>query len=144
MQRVERSAEIIAPPDAVFAYVADLDNLPAWLVGVRSARRTSEGQLGVGSSAAIVRELMGQRIEADLRITAYEPPARVSVESEVSGVRVVIDIAAAPNQTGTTLTMTITLRAGGLTAFMEPMLAAAAAGDLEASLARLQERFAAP
>ena len=33
MQRVERSARIGAPPEAVFAYLADLDNLAEWQMG---------------------------------------------------------------------------------------------------------------
>src|SRR5688572_12479851 len=77
MQRVERTATFAAPPAEVFAYLSDLDRLSEWQTGVVDARRTSEGPLGVGATATVTRELMGQRIVAPLTITAYEPDRRL-------------------------------------------------------------------
>ena len=37
MKRVEHSARIAAPPDALFAYLADLDKLDEWMAGIVSA-----------------------------------------------------------------------------------------------------------
>ena len=65
MQRVERSARIGAPPETVFAYLADLGNLAEWQIGVVSAEQTSEGRIGVGATAQVVR------------VTPYGATARV-------------------------------------------------------------------
>ncbi len=143
MQRVERSARVPAPLAEVFAYVSDLDNLGEWQSGVSSARRTSEGEMGVGETAHITREMMGQRIEAPLTVTAYEPPNHLAIESEVSGVRALalLDLASADDGAATDLTFAMEIRGSLLTSFMEPMIASAARGDLEASLERVRSRF---
>ena len=140
MQRVERTARIAAPPADVFAYVADLDNLPEWQAGITSARRTSDGPLGVGATADIRRELMGQAMEATLTVTEHDPPHRLAVGSEVSGVKAsaAFDFAPADGSKATDLTFSMEIRGSMLTSFMEPMIASAAAGDIEASLARLE------
>lgn len=143
MQRVERSAVVAAPPDEVFAFVSELDNLPDWQTGIVSVRRTSEGPVAVGATAVVVRELMGQRIEAPLKVTAYEPSRRLTVQGVVSGVVATATVDLAPHGQETALTFAMEISASGFTAFMEPMIAAAAATDLEASLGRLQQRFAA-
>jgi carbon monoxide dehydrogenase subunit G len=144
MKRVERQAVIDAPPAEVFAYLANLDNLSEWQMGVTSARRTSEGDMGVGGTAIVVRELMGQRIEAPLTITEYDPPRRLAIGSEVSGVKAdgILDLAAIDNGATTELSFAMENRGSMLTRFMEPMIASAAGGDIDASLQRLKQRFA--
>lgn len=143
MQRVERSATLPAPPDEVFAYLSDLDRLPEWQAGVVDARRTSDGPPAVGATATVTRELMGERIVAPLTITAYEPPGRLAIGTEVSGVRVAATLELAPTADGsaTDVGFTMEIHASGFTRFMEPMIAGAAGGDIEASLARLAARF---
>ena len=143
MQRVERTARIAAPPDEVFAYVSNLDNMAEWQTGVTSARRTSAGDLGVGATAQVTRELMGQRLEAPLTVTAYEPPHRLGIGSEVSGVKAAatMDLAPADDGAATDLTFAMEIRGSMLTSFMEPMIASAAGGDIEASLERVRARF---
>ena len=144
MQRVERSAVIAAPPAEVFAYLSDLDNLSEWQMGITSARRTSEGEMGVGATALVARELMGQVIEATLTVTEYEPPRRIAIGSEVSGVRVLgtLDLTPAGDGDTTELGFAMEIRGSLLTMFMEPMIAGAAGGDIDASLERLKRRFA--
>lgn len=145
MQRVERSAVIGAPPAEVFAYLSDLDNLAEWQTGVTSARRTTDGEMRVGATALVTRELMGQRMEAPLTVTDYDPPSRLAIGSEVSGVKAHATLDLEPTEEGsaTNLTFAMEIRGSMLTTFMEPMIASAAGGDLDASLTRLRERFAA-
>lgn len=145
MQRVERSAVIGARPEEVFAFIADLENLPAWQTGIVSARQTSEGPVARGSTALVVRELMGQRIEAPLEVTEFTPPSRLTVASSVGGVRATatLDVRQdAESVDDSQVTFAMELRGSGFTAFMEPVIARTAAGELEVSLERLRERFA--
>ena len=143
MQRVERSIRIPAPPADVFAYLSELDNLAEWQAGVTSARRTSGEELGVGAAAVVTRELMGQRIDAPLTVTEYDPPRRLGIASEVSGVKAkgILDLDEADDGRATDLTFAMEIRGSLLTSFMEPMIASAAGGDIEASLERLRGRF---
>lgn len=146
MQRVERTARIPAPPDEVFAYLADLDNVADWQSGVTSAQRTSPGEMGVGATAQVTRQLGGQRITAPLTVTAYDPPRHLGIASQVSGVKAdaTLDLVPADDGAATDLAFAMEIRGSGLTSFMEPMIAGAARGDIETSLARIQQRFAPP
>ncbi len=143
MQRVERRARIEASPEDVFAYVADLERLAEWQAGVVSATRTSTGEMGVGATALVTRELMGQRIEAPLTVSDFAPPTRLAVESEVSGVSALATLELEAADEATDLVFAMEIRGSMLTAFMEPMIASAAGGDIETSLARVQAHFAA-
>jgi carbon monoxide dehydrogenase subunit G len=143
MQRVERTARIGASPAAVFAYLSDLDNLAEWQMGVVSATQTSEGEMGRGSTARVVRELMGQRVEAPLTVTEYDAPHRLVIGSEVSGVKAVAALDLAEAGDATDLRFAMEIRGSLLTSFMEPMIARAAEGDIDASLARVKARFEA-
>lgn len=142
MKRVERSARIGAPPEEVFAYIANLDNVADWQTGVVSAERTSPGEMGPGATARVVREVMGQRVVAPLRITEYEPPRRLVIGSEVSGVRALAQLDLAPaGEHATDLRFAMEIRGSLLTSFMEPMIANAAGSDIDVSLERVQRRF---
>ena len=141
MKRVERTARISAPPDQVFAFIADLDNLASWMTGVVSVD-AGPGQVGVGSTARIVRELMGSRVEAPLTVTAYDPPARLAIDSEVSGVRAGAELQLSADETSTVLRFAMEIRGSGMTRFMEPMIASAAGGEIDESIRRIQQRFA--
>jgi uncharacterized membrane protein len=146
VQRVERSAVIGARAEDVFVFIADLENLPAWQTGIVSARRTSEGPVARGSTALVVRELMGQRIEAPLEVTEFQLPGRLTVASSVGGVRATATLDVRPSVAGvdtSQVTFAMELRGSGFTAFMEPVIARTAAGELEASLQRLRDHFAA-
>jgi carbon monoxide dehydrogenase subunit G len=144
MKRVERTARIGAPPDDLFAYLADLDNLDEWMAGIVSAEVTSGSELGVGSTARVVRALGGQQVEAELTVDAYDPPDRLVISSEVSAVRVTasLDLAAADGE-ATDLRFAMEIRGSMLTRFMEPMIAGAAGGEIDATLERLRARFVA-
>lgn len=144
VQRVEGSTRIPAPPGEVFSYLADLDNVADWQGGVTAARRTTDGPMGVGSTATVTRQLMGQRLEAPLTVNEYEPPRRIGIGSEVSGVKAqaTLDLVPADDGRATDLAFAMEIRGSGLTSFMEPMIASAAKGDIEASLQRVRARFA--
>lgn len=143
MQRVERTARIPAPPSEVFAYLSDLANLAEWQSGIVSAERVDAGPMRAGSSARVIRELMGQRLSVPLTVTDYEPPGRLGIASQVSGVSAaaMLQLTPADGEAATELSFAVEIRGSGMTGFMEPMIASAAKGDIEASLERLQSRF---
>jgi carbon monoxide dehydrogenase subunit G len=142
MKRIERRARVDAPPEELFAYLSDLANLPEWQSGIVSAEITSGDELGVGTTARVVRDLMGQRIEAPMTVTAYEPPSRLAIRSEVSGVKATAELDLAPaDGAATDLAFAMEIRGSFITSFMEPMIAGAAGGEIDASIARIQGRF---
>ena len=142
MKRIERRARVDAPPEELFAYLSDLANLPEWQSGIVSAEITSGDELGVGTTARVVRDLMGQRIEAPMTVTAYEPPSRLAIRSEVSGVKATAELDLTPaDGAATDLVFAMEIRGSFITSFMEPMIAGAAGGEIDATIARIQGRF---
>jgi uncharacterized protein YndB with AHSA1/START domain len=144
MQRVEGRTRLAASPEEVFTYVSDLDNLAEWQGGVTAAHRTSDGPMRTGATAEVTRAMMNQRIVAPLLVTEYDPPRRLAIASKVSGVEAdaTLDLTPADDGATTDLAFAMEIRGSGLTSFMEPMIAGAARGDIEASLERLRARFA--
>jgi uncharacterized protein YndB with AHSA1/START domain len=139
MRSVEASQTISAPPDAVFAFVADLANLPRWQSGIVSAEQRSPDPVGVGSTAHVVRELLGQRLAVDVTVTDYQPGRRLALVSAASGIGVAATLELEPAATGTLIRFAMEIRAQNL--FMAPLegaVAGAAASDLDTSLAQLK------
>jgi uncharacterized protein YndB with AHSA1/START domain len=143
MKRAERTATVGAPPAELFAYLADLDNLDEWMAGLVSAEVTSPGELGAGSTARVVRALGSQQVAALLTVAEYEPPRRLVITSEVSGVGVAasLDLEPAAGE-ATDLRFAMEIRGSMLTRFMEPMIAGAAGGEIDVTLERIRSRFA--
>jgi carbon monoxide dehydrogenase subunit G len=147
MQRVERTAVVDAPPDELFAYLSDLDRLAEWQSGVVSVQRTSSGPIDTGATAHLVRDLAGQRVEAPLTVSVYEPPRRLVIDTEASGIRASAGftlVAADGSPASTALTFAMEVRGSFMTRFLEGMIASAASSEIETSLARLRDRFASP
>ena len=143
MQRIERTARIETSPETLFEFIANLEKLPEWQSGVIDARPQGDGVLRKGAVALVTRDLMGQHITAPLTVTELEPPRRLGIASEVSGVKAsgVLDLAPTDDGTATDLTFAMEIRGSFITSFMEPMIASAAKGEVDASLERLRRRF---
>lgn len=145
MQRAESTTVVPASAEQLFDFLADPANLPDWQTGILSAELTSTGPIGVGSTARIVRALMGQRINADLALTVYDRPHRLVLVSEVSGVTAEATLGLTPRGAATELSFAITFTAQSL--FMAPfegMAAGAATADIAGSMARLAAHFSKP
>jgi carbon monoxide dehydrogenase subunit G len=143
MKRVERVATIATPPDELFAYLADLENLNEWMAGIVSAQVTSPGDIGVGTTARVVRALGSQSVEAQLTVDEYDPPRHIVIGSEVSGVRIAASLDLQPSDGDMTeLQFAMEIRGSMLTRFMEPMIAGAAGGEIDVTLERIRARFA--
>ena len=73
MARMEIGVVINCPIEEVCAYLNDVRNWPKWRSDVLEAEQTSEGPVGVGTTVRLVQQWMGQRSEAILEVTEYEP-----------------------------------------------------------------------
>jgi uncharacterized protein YndB with AHSA1/START domain len=83
MTRFQQSVVINRPLEQVFAFVSDLENDPQWTPGA-VMRRTSQGQLGVGTTFQQRDRFMGRRMDLSLEVTDYEPPHRIGLRT-ISG-----------------------------------------------------------
>lgn len=72
--RLESAVEMQADAGVVFAVLSTPERLPEWNASVASAQRVGDGPIGVGSRAIFAGRFMGQVLESETRVVAYEPP----------------------------------------------------------------------
>jgi uncharacterized protein YndB with AHSA1/START domain len=72
MASASSSVTINKPVDQVFSYVVDVANHPSWQAGILEARVTPDGPVGVGSTYHYTTEVMGNRMETQMQVTAFE------------------------------------------------------------------------
>ncbi len=82
--RAELTIEIARAPEDVFAYLANVSNLPAWQSGVRSAELVDGGEPAAGARLVESRTLLGKELRTTLEISECEPP-RVFALRAVAG-----------------------------------------------------------
>jgi uncharacterized protein YndB with AHSA1/START domain len=86
MPSAEREVTIARPIAEVFAFVADGLNAPRWRPGVLDISLVSGTGIGAVYKQG-VKGPGGRRIDADYRVTAYEPNRRLSFEAIAGPVR---------------------------------------------------------
>jgi uncharacterized membrane protein len=86
MPSAKHEVTITRPVAEVFAFVADGLNAPRWRPGVVDVASVSGAGLGAVYKQG-VKGPGGRRIDADYRITAYEPNRRLAFEAIAGPVR---------------------------------------------------------
>jgi carbon monoxide dehydrogenase subunit G len=134
--RYHRSIEIARPPEVVFAFVTDLDNLPRWQPSVRAVRW--EGELHDGSEFEETREMLGRRARSRLEVTALEPSREFSIRVIEGPVPLTVRHVLEPAAGGTRLTLEAEGEAGGLMRLAAPFAERAAGRQASQDLQRLK------
>src|SRR5579864_760116 len=81
MIKVIDSVVIDRPIDEVWSFMSDLPNAHTW--GLWSeATQTSDGAVGLGTTYRSAERGLGLKIVASLRITAWDPPNKMTFWSE--------------------------------------------------------------
>ena len=137
MFRYRRTIEIARPPDDVFAFVADLDNLPRWQPSVREVEW--DDPLEEGATFAETRELLGRRARSRLEVTVLEPPRELTIRVVEGPVPLTVRHLLEPSDRGTLLTLEAEGEAGGLMRLAAPIAEPAAARQAASDLERLKQ-----
>ena len=123
----ERTVIVGRPVEEVFALVSDVQNDPRWHTTVLSAVKTSEGPIGLGSSADIVYKGLGKH-DMHAVVVEFESPRRVIIEATFVrlrgiGARVLgaprLGFSLEPVETGTRLTRTVEFQPSGVFRLLE-------------------------
>jgi carbon monoxide dehydrogenase subunit G len=141
MTKLHERIETSLPIDDAFAFVADFANASRWDPGVATSRRVDEGPVGLGARYDLGIRLRGRIAPMEYRITTYEPPTRVVLTGEGSGVSAVDEIVFAATPTGTAIDYTADIRLGGWMRLVQPFaggafrkIASDALGGMQAAL----------
>ena len=143
MAKTERSTDIAKPPDEVFPYLFEEDKVPRWTTGLDGYERLDDGPLGKGARFRQRLEVSGQRIDAELEVTAYDPPRRAETRTEIRGIDVISTYELAPVGGGTRLTQSVEAKGGGLKGrVLIPVIQPHLERKLDADLAALRALLA--
>jgi carbon monoxide dehydrogenase subunit G len=99
---------IARPPEDVFAFLADLENLPRWNYAIQQTRKVTPGPLAVGTRYHQVRTVP-TRQEESLEVVDLEHGRRLIVEGTLSMLPARLEYDLVPQGGGTVVTNTVEL-----------------------------------
>ena len=134
--RLDAAIDLRATAEAVFVVLSDPLRLPEWNASIVSARRIDEEPIGLHSRAVFAGRFMGQSLESETEVIAFDPP-RLFATRAIRGPKVHTQFTLEPQ--GDVVRLTVRLSGdvpggvlGGMVA--ERLLGA----DLQRSLERLR------
>lgn len=86
MPVVEESVFIARPPQDVFDFIIETENIPVWDVSIIKAEQVGTGPVGLGTRSRGTSKIMGRRFDWTTETTEFEPPKRIintSVEGQI-------------------------------------------------------------
>jgi uncharacterized protein YndB with AHSA1/START domain len=83
VERVTRTLSIAAPIERVFGLLSSPEQTPRWLVGVRSVKVVTPGEIHVGSETLSRVDALGRTWDARGRCVTLEPPNRIVIETHM-------------------------------------------------------------
>ena len=148
MIELDETTRIDRPPSDVFARLAEPEAYGAWLPGIRSIRRMTDGPVGLGAPVAIEFASPAGPIRATGAITDYELDRAIGLSAEAPQLRFAVRFDLAPTDAGpvaasggaTDVRLHLRLELKGGLRFAEGMVARQAKTELPAALARLRAR----
>jgi uncharacterized protein YndB with AHSA1/START domain len=146
--KFQKETTINAPPDAVFAYIADISRHPEWGTFKMSVEKASDGAIGVGTRYKHVGRQMGAESRDEVVVTEYEPPQRLVYESDNKDGHFRHTFELSADQAGTHVSKTFDLqKTGFLMKLFTPVILVLAprqqCRDLERIKARIEQSAAA-
>ena len=116
------STTIDRPPATVFAWLADLEQLPRWEQSFAEVRRESPEPVGVGARYWC-RRTQPTKAETHMAVAVYEPERRLMVESDWAGfIKPAFGYEVEPAGDGTRVTLIGRPKLRGVGLLMLPMI----------------------
>lgn len=135
------SIRIERPADQVFAYLAEMSNNPVWQSGMVSCEWTSEPPVGVGSTYAQEARFMGRPVRTTFRVTAYDPPRHIRIESIISDFPIQVSRTVEPDGDGCVVRAQVTGGPTGVMGLLMPLMAPLAKRSIRRDYAALKAQL---
>ncbi|HEX2069451.1 MAG TPA: SRPBCC family protein [Actinomycetota bacterium] len=139
MARVRGSIQIDRPVEEVYSFAVRPENVPLWSAVPLQARKTSEGPVGIGTTASFVNTFLGRRVKADFEVIEFEPNVRFCSRTTSAPFPVRNTMTFERVGAGTRMTQTIEAESGGFFRVAEPVLHLVGERELRKSLANLKD-----
>jgi uncharacterized protein YndB with AHSA1/START domain len=137
--KVESTVLIHRPAAEVFAFATDWDKYPMWESDVLEMRQLSPGPTGVGTTFRHVARFMGQRLEIEGVVTAYEPGRRICFKTTKASFPFSACQTFHEEDGATRATYTFEAELGGLLRLLQPLTLRMSRRTLEANYVRLKD-----
>ena len=125
MTKLHERIQTTLPIEETFAFIADFANSSRWDPGVATSERIDAGPVALGARYDLGVRMRGKVAPMEYRITTFEPPTRVILTGEGSGVSAVDEIKFEKTATGTTIDYTADIRLGGWMRLAQPFVGGA-------------------
>ena len=122
MIEIKNSLQINRPVEDVFAFVANIENLPLWAGPVTEAKQTSEGPVGAGTTQTQIAQFLGRRIESSQEVTEYELNKKLSTKTTSGPLPIEVSYTFEPVAGGTMMHLEGNVDAGGVFKLGEPIV----------------------
>ena len=138
MITVEHTVVIDRPIEEVFAFMAEVENLPRWAENTIEARQTSEGPVSAGTTCTVRSKAMGRVMAHHFVVTEYEPHTRYAAESTSGPFPMHMRYSLEPSDGGTRVYTVSEADLGGIARIAAPVLATMARKQIAADHRRLK------
>ena len=122
MAHIRGSIVINRPVTDVFDFVADEEHEPLFNQQMESARRTSAGPLGVGSTFHAVMNGVGGRTELDITFVEFVRPSRLASLTNAGGMEIYGALTFAPEDGATRMEWNWDIRPHGIMSAFGPVI----------------------
>lgn len=136
---MEASVVINRLVEEVFAYLSDVRNWSQWNPSFLEGEQTSEGPVGVGTTARGVSQFLGRRMEWTGEVTEYEPNRKVEEKITSGPMSMELSLTFEPVEGGTRLTFVGEGEIGGLFRMADPIVKRMMQRQLEGNLTNLKD-----
>jgi uncharacterized protein YndB with AHSA1/START domain len=138
MMRFTNTIAIHRRPADVFAFLAQLENLPQWNYAISETRKVSAGPVGVGSKYVQTRTVPSRSEEA-FEVTEYEPDRRLSISGTLGRFPTNATYLLEAVGDGTRLTNDMDLRPPGVLGVVAPLATSRVKAAVAENLAVLKQ-----
>ena len=145
MPVVEESVFIARPPEEVFDYLVEADNLPVWDSSIVHAEQVDADPVGVGTKWRGTSKILGRRFDWTTEVTEFERPRRTSSHSVEGKLQFSVTTLLEPVEGGTRYTYRVEAASGLGGVFgrlADPIVERAQARTVRANLETLAELLA--
>jgi carbon monoxide dehydrogenase subunit G len=125
MTKLHERIETTLPIEDAFAFIADFSNSSHWDPGVATSEAVQPGSVALGSAYRLGVRMRGKVAPMEYRVTTFEPPTRVVLTGEGSGISAVDDIRFERTATGTAIDYTADITLGGWMRLVQPFVGGA-------------------
>ena len=131
------------PPATVFAYLANLENLPRWNYALAETRQLTPGPPGVGTRYLQTRTIP-VHAEETLEIIELTPDQQLTVQGTLNALPAHLTYTLEPEGTATTLSNTVNLQAPRPLNLLAPIALGRIKSAVAANLAVLKQLLEQP